>query len=58
LAFVEVEIFSEAHVVVIISVDVLAPTIEKLMQAKNYENRERGKRQHLLVSIVLATTTS
>jgi hypothetical protein len=33
LASVEVEIFSEAHVVVI-SVDVLAPTIEKLMKAK------------------------
>jgi hypothetical protein len=56
LTFVKIEIFSEAHVV---SIDVLAPAIEKLMQTeKIYENCESWKRRYSLVSIVLAATTS
>jgi hypothetical protein len=58
LAFVKVEIFPEAQCHVV-SVDVLAPAIEKLMQAEIfYENCASWKRWHSLVSIVLAATTS
>lgn len=44
LTFVKVKIFSEAHVVVV-SVDVLAPAIEKLMQTgkKKSEIVKAGK---------------